>query len=90
MGTVYLAEREQGGMCALKVLSERLSNEPTFAARFKREAEYAEALDHPHILDLYEAGETPEGSLFFAMQYVEGPDLRALLEREGPLDLAWR
>ncbi len=86
-GTVYLAERPQGGSCALKVLSERLSEDPTFAARFKREAEYAEALAHPHIVDLYDAGQTPEGTLFFAMQYVEGPDLRVLLEREGPLDL---
>ncbi|HXD57089.1 MAG TPA: FHA domain-containing serine/threonine-protein kinase [Thermoleophilaceae bacterium] len=88
MGTVYLAERAQGGKCALKVLSERSSNESTFAARFKREAEYAQALDHPHILHLYETGQTPDGTLFFAMEYVEGPDLHVLLEREGPLDLA--
>ena len=86
-GTVYLAERPEGGECALKLLSERLSEDPTFAARFKREAEYAEALAHPHLVDLYDAGQTPEGTLFFAMQYVEGPDLRALLEREGPLEL---
>jgi hypothetical protein len=86
-GTVYLAERPDGGSCALKVLPERLSEDPTFATRFKREAEYAEALDHPHILDLYEAGQTPEGTLFFAMQYVEGPELGALLAREGALDL---
>jgi hypothetical protein len=87
MGTVYLAERPQGGTCALKVLSDRLSADPTFATRFKRESEYAEALDHPNILDLYEAGQTPDGTLFFAMEYVEGPDLRVLIEREGALDL---
>jgi predicted Ser/Thr protein kinase len=86
MGTVYLAGRPQGGVCALKVLAERPGIDPTFAARFKREAEYAEALDHPHILELYEAGETPDGTLFIAMQYVDGPDLGVLLEREGPLD----
>jgi len=87
VGTVFLAERPQGGRCALKVLSERLSADPTFAARFKREAEYAKALEHPNILDLYEAGQTSEGTLFFAMEYVEGEDLGVLLEREGPLDL---
>src|SRR2546426_6941653 len=88
MGTVYLAESPRGGLCALKVLSGRLGADPSFATRFKREAEYARALDHPHILELYEAGETPDGTLFFAMQYVPGPDLGVLLERDGVLDLS--
>ena len=57
MGTVYLARAPEGGLCALKVLSRRLvGDDPTFATRFKREVQYAEALDHPHVLELYEAG----------------------------------
>jgi serine/threonine-protein kinase len=88
MGIVYLAERPQGGLCALKVLSSQLGVDPSFAARFKREAEYADALDHSHILELYEAGETSGGTLFFAMQYVSGADLGVLLARDGVLDLA--
>ena len=59
-----------------------------FATRFKREVQYAEALDHPHVLELYEAGETPDGTLFFAMQYIDGPDLGLLLRRDGPMSLA--
>ncbi len=88
MGTVYLAHGPEGGLCAVKVLSRRLAGaDPSFATRFKREVQYADALDHPHVLELYEAGETPDGTLFFAMQYVDGPDLGVLLSRDGPLSL---
>ena len=88
MGTVYLAERPIGGVCALKVLSTRLADDPSYATRFKREAQYAEALDHPHILELYDAGEAPDGTPYLAMQYVRGADLAVLLARDGPLGLA--
>jgi serine/threonine protein kinase len=88
MGVVYLAERPQGGLCALKVLSGKLGVDPSSAARFRREAAYAETLEHPHILELYDAGETPAGGLFFAMQYVPGADLGVLLARAGVLDVA--
>jgi hypothetical protein len=88
MGTVYLARGREGGLCAIKVLSRRLvGDDPTFATRFKREVQYADALEHPNVLELYEAGETPDGTLFFAMQYVDGPDLGVLLRREGRLSL---
>jgi hypothetical protein len=87
MGTVYLADGPEATVCALKVLSPRLGLDPSFAARFKREAEYAEALDHPHILELYAAGETPDGTLFLAMQYVPGADLGTLLSADGALEL---
>ena len=84
MGVVYLARTKAGGLCAVKVLSRRLvGDDPSFATRFKREVQYAEALDHPHVLEIYEAGETPDGTLFFAMQYVDGPDLGVLLRRDG-------
>jgi serine/threonine-protein kinase len=88
MGTVYLAERPQGGLCALKVLSARVAaGDPSFATRFRREAAYAEALNHPHILELFEAGAAPDGTLFHAMQYVRGADLGAMLARNGPMGL---
>ena len=88
MGVVYLAERPEGGQCALKVLSPQLRMDPGFVARFKREAQYAGGLAHPHILDLYDAGETPDGTLYLAMQYAPGSDLGALLARDGAMDLA--
>ncbi|HEX4034782.1 MAG TPA: FHA domain-containing serine/threonine-protein kinase [Solirubrobacteraceae bacterium] len=85
MGVVYLAERPQGGLCALKVLSAGPSLDVSSAARFKREARYAAKLEHANVLDLYDVGETADGRPFFAMQYVDGEDLGALLAREGPL-----
>jgi predicted Ser/Thr protein kinase len=89
MGTVYLARSPQGSLCALKVLSrDLLDQDPSFGTRFKREAEYAEALDHPNLLELYESGETSDGTPFLAMQYVEGLDLGMLLRRDGVLSLA--
>ncbi|HEY2600451.1 MAG TPA: serine/threonine-protein kinase, partial [Thermoleophilaceae bacterium] len=88
MGNVYLAEGSDGRVCALKVLSERASDDPDAGARFKREAEYAAALAHPNIVELYEAGQTAEGTAFFAMRYVDGPDLGALIAREGALNPA--
>ena len=56
MGTVYLAEREHGELCALKVLSPRRSEDASAAKRFKREAQYAASLDHPHILERLRLG----------------------------------
>ena len=83
------ARTREGGVCALKVLSKELVGEdPAFATRFKREVQYAEALNHPHVLEVYDSGDTPDGSLFFAMQYVDGPDLSELLRATVPLSLA--
>jgi serine/threonine protein kinase len=87
LSTLYLAEGAEGALCALKVLSPQLGLDPSARVRFKREAEYAEALDHPHILELYDTGETPDGTLFLAMQYVPGADLRTMLSRSSILDL---
>ena len=88
MGVVYLAERPQGGLCALKVLSASPALDLDSATRFKREARYASTLEHPNVLALYDVGETAEGTPFFAMQYVAGEDLAALLAREGVMSLA--
>jgi len=92
MGTVFLARSPQGGPCALKVLSRSsIDLDPSLATRFEREAEYVdalEALDHPNLLELFESGQTSDGTLFFAMQYVDGPDLAVVLRRDGVLSLS--
>src|SRR4051812_12436630 len=88
MGIVYLAERPNGeGLCALKILSPQLAVDQSFAVRFRREAEYAQGLDHANILKLYAAGETPDGTPYFAMEYIQGVDLKALIARDGVLQL---
>ncbi|MFE5618917.1 serine/threonine-protein kinase [Streptomyces sp. NPDC056470] len=70
---------------ALKLLAPELARNDTFRKRFAHESRVAAAIDHPHIVPVFEAGET-EGVLYIAMRYVAGRDLRALLDREGPLE----
>jgi non-specific serine/threonine protein kinase len=84
MGEVYLATHEGlGRKVALKLLAPELAADERFRERFIAESRLAASLDHPHIVPIYEAGET-DGRLFLAMRYVEGSDLGGLLE-PGPL-----
>lgn len=72
---------------ALKLLAPELARNDTFRKRFTHESYVAAAIDHPHIVPIFEAGET-DGVLYIAMRYVSGRDLRHLLDREGPLPVA--
>ncbi|WP_432138057.1 serine/threonine-protein kinase [Streptomyces sp. bgisy154] len=69
---------------ALKLLAPELARNDTFRQRFTHESRTAAAIDHPHIVPVFEAGET-DGVLYIAMRYVAGSDLRHLLDRRGPL-----
>jgi serine/threonine-protein kinase len=86
MGIVYRAEQiELGRKVALKLLAPEQAGNASVRARFEHESRLAAALDHPNIVPLYEAGEV-DGVLFISMRYVEGTDLRALLNREGRIE----
>jgi serine/threonine-protein kinase len=69
---------------ALKVLAPELASDERFRERFLRESQLAASLDHPNVIPIYEAGEA-DGHLFIAMRYVEGTDLRRILEADGAL-----
>lgn len=69
---------------ALKLLAPELVRNDTFRKRFTHESRVAAAIDHPHIVPVFEAGEA-EGILYIAMRFVAGQDLRALIDRQGPL-----
>ncbi|MGW1953068.1 serine/threonine-protein kinase [Streptomyces sp. NPDC001920] len=69
---------------ALKLLAPELARNDTFRRRFTHESRAAAAIDHPHIVPVFEAGET-DGVLYIAMRHVSGADLRHLLDRQGPL-----
>ncbi|GAA2612851.1 serine/threonine-protein kinase [Streptomyces tubercidicus] len=87
MAVVYRAEDLRlGRTVAVKLLAPELARNDTFRQRFAHESRVAAAIDHPHIVPVFEAGET-EGVLYIAMRYVQGRDLRALLDRDGPLPL---
>lgn len=85
MGEVYLAAhprlpRED----ALKVLPTELTDDPTFRARFIREADLAAQLDHPSIVSVYDRGEF-QGQLWIAMKYIPGSDGDQLLHKSGAM-----
>jgi YVTN family beta-propeller protein len=86
MGEVYRAlDVRLGRPVALKVLAARVAEDHRFRERLLRESRLAASLDHPNVVPIYEAGEE-DGRLFIAMRYVRGPDLKALLRREGALE----
>jgi DNA-binding beta-propeller fold protein YncE/predicted Ser/Thr protein kinase len=85
MGEVYLATQSfPERKVALKLLPHDLAADPAFRERFIRESNATASLEHPNIVPVYGAGES-DGELWIAMRFVEGQDLRSLLDGEGPL-----
>jgi eukaryotic-like serine/threonine-protein kinase len=86
MAQVYLAHDEVLGRdVALKILRESYTDEE-FVERFKREAKNAAALNHPNIVQVYDQGQTEDGTYYIAMEYVPGDTLKSRITREGRLD----
>src|SRR5678809_1468035 len=89
MATVYLAvEHKHHREVAIKVLRPELAA-ALGAERFLREIRTTANLRHPHILPLYDSGET-SGFVFYVMPFVEGGTLRDRLDRDKqlPIDAA--
>jgi hypothetical protein len=79
MGTVYRATQlSLNRTIALKILSAALSEDAAFRERFRREGLLQAAIDHEHIVTVYEAGETEHG-LFLAMRLIRGPTLKNMI-----------
>ncbi|MGE3526794.1 MAG: serine/threonine-protein kinase, partial [Gemmatimonadales bacterium] len=88
MGAVYLAEHvKMGRRSAIKVMTQGMINDPEAISRFNREAANASRINHPNVCAVYDFGETEDGTIYLAMEYVEGPTLSALLKETGPLPL---
>lgn len=85
MARVYLArDRFLTRQVAVKILHPALNGDKRFLARFRREAEAAAKLTHPHIVSVYDVGS--DGDLnYIIMEYVPGMDLKELLLQSGPL-----
>jgi len=85
MGVVYVARQSSPERkVALKLITPAFANDDVFRRRFLREATAAAAIEHPHILPIYAAGES-NGTLFMAMRLIDGRDLRDILR--GSLEL---
>ena len=84
MGEVWRAEDTRLlRPVAIKILSERIANDPEWKARFMREARTVAQMNHPNIATIYSIEQEGE-KLFIAMELVEGESLAAVLAR-GPL-----
>ena len=85
MALVYRARDVQlGRNVALKLLSPALGSDESFRERFIRESRAAAAVDHPNIIPIFAAGQS-DGVLYIAMRFVQGGDVRQLVDQLGPL-----
>ncbi len=85
MAVVYRAfDSRLDRSVALKILAPDLARDAPFRQRFLREMRAAAAVDHPHIVPVFDAGDA-DGNLYIAMRYVSGQDMRTLLDREHTL-----
>ena len=83
MAFVFRARDVQlGRNVALKLLSPTLGSDEAFRQRFIRESRAAAAVDHPNIIPIFAAGQS-DGVLYIAMRYVQGGDVRQLVDRLG-------
>lgn len=88
MGEVYEGvQLKLDRRVAVKLLSEELSREQEFLARFEREAKSAAALNHPNVVQVYDYG-CAEGQYYFVMELVDGTDLSVFVKEHGKLSVA--
>ncbi|MEV0339575.1 protein kinase [Nocardia sp. NPDC050713] len=86
MGEVFEAyDIGKDRVVAIKVLPERLAEDPVYRERFRRESHAAARLKEPHVIPIHDYGEI-DGHLYIDMRLVEGENLRALLRASAPLD----
>lgn len=86
MGTVYLAEHITiRKKLAVKVLSSQFAHKPDLVERFLQEARAASMIDQQNVVEINDFGHTPDGSVFFVMEFLAGEDLSKTIERVGPM-----
>jgi serine/threonine protein kinase len=89
MGIVYLAQHVLiGRKYAIKTLSERTHATEEMVARFQREAQAAAAVGSQHVVDVTDMGRLPDGTLYIALEYLDGVELGSVVRAEGPFSIA--
>lgn len=85
MGAVYKAvQKSLNRTVAVKLLPRVHLEKEGFAERFKREAHALALLNHPNIIAVHDSGETRDGQMYYAMEFVSGMDLQQLLRKKPP------
>lgn len=94
MAEIFLARKStEGGferVVVLKRILAHLGRDEQFVEMFTQEAKLAALLVHPNVAQVYEMGRDSEGTLFYAMEYVEGRDVRDIVKKFGrrlPLEI---
>jgi serine/threonine-protein kinase len=88
MGQVYLVEHvKMGRKSALKVMHPGMVKDVDAITRFNREAANASRISHPNVAAVYDFGETADGVIYLAMEFVDGPPLTKIIEEAGGLPL---
>jgi len=85
MGIVYRGVDREGRQVAVKTLHAHYGQSDDMVRRFRREARMAALLEGPHVARIYESGELPDGTLYYAMELVAGRSLTRILEEDGAL-----
>lgn len=86
MGNVYLAEHTLlKRPCAIKLIDPSLSSNPTAVARFEREVKAMSRLSHWNTVEVFDYGQTEDGTFYYVMEYLPGLSLQKLVELNGPL-----
>ncbi|MHC4780777.1 MAG: serine/threonine protein kinase, partial [Planctomycetota bacterium] len=85
MGVVMLAENAEDELAAMKLLPGDVAKDSNYIARFEREANALDAVDHENILQVFGTGMTQEGIYYIIMEYVEGKSLGDVIKTIGQL-----
>ena len=89
MGTVYLGEHATiGKKFAVKVLSHEYAHKEDLRERFLQEARAASMISQENVVEITDFGDTPDGSVFFIMEFLQGEDLSDTIKTEGRLPWA--
>ena len=83
LATVFAATHRNGSRAALKVMHMEFARDSQIRERFLREARAANRIDHEHIIDITDFGETDDGLVYLVMEYIDGAPLDAFCRDNG-------
>jgi serine/threonine protein kinase len=87
MGVVYKARQKSiDRLVAIKMLSSTLAKDKSWVQRFYNEAKACSRLHHPNTIRMFDFGQTSDGQLFMAMEFLDGDSLREVIAKSAPMD----
>jgi serine/threonine protein kinase len=82
MATVYRARYKLvDRRCAVKIMKPALASDASVRERFRREAKSVQSIAHPNVIEMFEQGETEDGTPYIAMEFLEGETLSSLIDQ---------